>query len=125
MQPHNSHAAFPQRRASLIRQMAHTAACCPSCSRPHQPRFPLPSLPAATRRHAPLPAPAVVHCFTGSAEELRAFLDLDAYIGITGWICDDRPERGGAELAALLPSIPRDRLMIETDAPYLVPRTIK
>ncbi|KAG2442849.1 hypothetical protein HXX76_002928 [Chlamydomonas incerta] len=77
------------------------------------------------QRHAPLPAPAVVHCFTGSADELRAFLALDMYIGITGWICDDRPERGGAELAALLPSIPRDRLMIETDAPYLVPRTIK
>lgn len=40
-------------------------------------------------------------------------------------ICDERPERGGAELASLLPSIPKDRLMIETDAPYLVPRTIK
>ncbi|KAG2443084.1 hypothetical protein HYH02_009498 [Chlamydomonas schloesseri] len=77
------------------------------------------------RRHTPLPAPAVVHCFTGSADELRAFLAMDMYIGITGWICDDRPERGGAELAALLPSIPRHRLMIETDAPYLVPRTIK
>ena len=40
-------------------------------------------------------------------------------------VCDDRPERGGAELAALLATIPPDRLMIETDAPYLVPRTIK
>eukprot|EP00955_Chlamydomonas_euryale_P085662 364133-Chlamydomonas_euryale.AAC.6 len=40
-------------------------------------------------------------------------------------VCDDRPERGGAELAALLQSIPPDRLMIETDAPYLTPRTIK
>ncbi|GLC35822.1 hypothetical protein PLESTB_000497900 [Pleodorina starrii] len=77
------------------------------------------------RRHSPLPAPAVVHCFTGSGRELETFLELGLYIGITGWICDDRPERGGAELASLLDSIPRERLMIETDAPYLVPRSIK
>ena len=42
-----------------------------------------------------------------------------------GRICDDRADRGGAELAALLPLIPVNRLMIETDAPYLTPRTIK
>jgi hypothetical protein len=40
-------------------------------------------------------------------------------------ICDDRPERGGAELASLLTSIPRDRLMVETDAPFITPRSIK
>uniref|UniRef100_A0A7S0S5G7 TatD related DNase n=1 Tax=Chlamydomonas leiostraca TaxID=1034604 RepID=A0A7S0S5G7_9CHLO len=76
-------------------------------------------------RYAPLPAPAVIHCFTGTKEELASFVELGLHIGITGWICDERPERGGAELASLLPSIPKDRLMIETDAPYLVPRTIK
>lgn len=76
-------------------------------------------------RHMPLPAPAVVHCFTGGREELQRLLDLGLYVGVTGWIADDRPERGGAELAALLPLVPRDRLMIETDAPYLVPRSIK
>ncbi|GIL72872.1 hypothetical protein Vretifemale_3164 [Volvox reticuliferus] len=76
-------------------------------------------------RHMPLPAAAVVHCFTGSRQELDSFLQLGLYIGITGWICDDRPERGGPELASLLCSIPRDRLMIETDAPYLAPRSIK
>lgn len=68
--------------------------------------------------------PGVLHCFTGSREELQQCLDLGLCIGITGWVCDDRPERGGAELAALLPTIPADRLMIETDAPYLAPRTI-
>ncbi|KAF5834185.1 hypothetical protein DUNSADRAFT_9260 [Dunaliella salina] len=77
------------------------------------------------RRYAPLPAPAVIHCFTGTKEELSSFLELGLCIGITGWICDDRPERGGAELASLLSSIPHDKLMLETDAPYLVPRTIK
>jgi len=71
-----------------------------------------------------LPVPGVLHCFTGNAQELRECLDLGLHIGITGWVCDERPERGGAELAALLPTIPRDRLMIETDAPYLTPRTI-
>ncbi|GAX75658.1 hypothetical protein CEUSTIGMA_g3102.t1 [Chlamydomonas eustigma] len=75
-------------------------------------------------RHMPLGVPAVVHCFTGNEAELRRFLSLDLFIGITGWVCDERPERGGAELAALLPNIPIDRLMIESDAPYLTPRSI-
>ncbi|MCP4447693.1 MAG: hydrolase TatD [Myxococcales bacterium] len=65
---------------------------------------------------------AVVHCFTGDAETLRAYLDLDLYIGITGWICD---ERRGLHLRELLREIPLGRLMLETDAPYLMPRTIR
>jgi len=64
----------------------------------------------------------VVHCFTGSRDELHAYLDLDMYIGITGWICD---ERRGYELHALLRDIPEQRLMLETDAPYLLPRSIR
>ncbi len=64
---------------------------------------------------------AVAHCFTGGAEELRAYLDLGLYIGITGWICD---ERRGAKLKNIIAQIPLDRLMIETDAPYLLPRTL-
>ncbi len=71
-----------------------------------------------------LPVPGVLHCFTGNGQELRECLDLGLHIGITGWVCDERPERGGTELSALLSTIPRDRLMIETDAPYLTPRTI-
>jgi TatD DNase family protein len=65
---------------------------------------------------------AVVHCFTGSAEQLAAYLDLDLHIGITGWICD---ERRGLHLRDLLPQISLDRLMLETDAPYLLPRTLR
>jgi TatD DNase family protein len=72
-----------------------------------------------------LPVPGVLHCFTGNGQELRECLELGLHIGITGWVCDERPERGGAELASLLPTIPPDRLMIETDAPYLTPRTIQ
>lgn len=65
---------------------------------------------------------AVVHCFTGSGDELDAYLERELHIGITGWVCD---ERRGAEVKALVPRIPLDRLMIETDGPYLMPRNIK
>jgi TatD DNase family protein len=65
---------------------------------------------------------AVAHCFTGEADELRAYLDLDLYIGITGWICD---ERRGRHLVALVKEIPQDRLLLETDAPYLTPRDLQ
>ena len=64
----------------------------------------------------------VVHCFTGEKEALYAYLDLDCHIGITGWICD---ERRGKHLLTLVKDIPAERLMIETDAPYLMPRNIK
>ena len=64
---------------------------------------------------------AVAHCFTGGAEELHACLDLGLYIGITGWVCD---ERRGQDLKSIVGQIPLDRLMIETDAPYLLPRTL-
>ncbi len=66
--------------------------------------------------------PAVVHCFTGSRAELFDYLDQDWHIGITGWLCD---ERRGLHLRELVKHIPADRLMVETDAPYLLPRTVK
>ena len=68
-----------------------------------------------------LPA-TVVHCFTGGAEELDHYLERDFHIGITGWICD---ERRGRHLLDLVPRIPRGRLMLETDAPYLLPRDLQ
>ncbi len=64
----------------------------------------------------------VVHCFTGRKEELLAYLELGCYIGITGWICDER--RGGKHLIDLVKLIPQDKLMIETDAPFLTPRNL-
>lgn len=68
-----------------------------------------------------LPA-AVVHCFTGEQRALFDYLDLDLHIGITGWICD---ERRGAHLHPLVRDIPAGRLMLESDAPYLLPRTLR
>ncbi|MBD1553410.1 TatD family hydrolase [Pseudomonas typographi] len=68
-----------------------------------------------------LPA-VVVHCFTGERQALFGYLDLDLHIGITGWICD---ERRGGHLHGLVRNIPRGRLMLETDAPYLLPRTLR
>lgn len=64
----------------------------------------------------------VVHCFTGSAAELADYVALDLYVGITGWICD---ERRGAHLLECVDLIPDQRLLIETDAPYLLPRSIR
>lgn len=65
---------------------------------------------------------AVAHCFTGEGESLREYLALGLYIGITGWVCD---ERRGKHLYDIVSIIPDDRLLIETDAPYLLPRTIR
>lgn len=65
---------------------------------------------------------AVWHCFTGNREQLAWAVDNGLYIGITGWICD--PKRGEA-LREVARHIPIDRLMIETDAPYLTPKTLR
>ena len=65
---------------------------------------------------------SIVHCFTGTKEELTAFLDLGLFIGITGWIND--PQRG-EDVKKLLKYIPDDRLLVETDAPYLLPKNIQ
>lgn len=62
------------------------------------------------------------HCFTGGPEQLAAYQQLDCYIGVTGWVCD---ERRGEDLQRAVPLIAADRLILETDAPYLVPRTIR
>ena len=64
---------------------------------------------------------AVVHCFTGTGDELERYLSMGCYIGVTGWICD---ERRGKHLADLVKLIPKDRLMLETDGPYLLPRDL-
>ena len=64
---------------------------------------------------------AVAHCFTGTPAEVNDYLELDMYIGVTGWICD---ERRGQDLQQAVKEIPLDRVMLETDAPYLLPRDL-
>lgn len=73
-----------------------------------------PVLPSVSR--------AVAHCFTGEHESLREYLAMGLWIGVTGWICD---ERRGQHLHDIVQIIPDDRLLIETDAPYLLPRTLE
>ncbi|BAJ03784.1 TatD family hydrolase [Shewanella violacea] len=65
---------------------------------------------------------ALLHCFTGNRQSMQAYLELDLHLGITGWVCD---ERRGKELAELVIDIPDNRILIETDSPYLLPRSMR
>lgn len=64
----------------------------------------------------------LTHCFTGGCAQAEHYLELGCSLGITGWICD---ERRSNELREALPRIPDDRLVLETDAPFLIPRTLR
>jgi TatD DNase family protein len=77
---------------------------------------------ALLRRYRDRLPGAVAHCFTEGREALFRLLDLDCHIGITGWVCD---ERRGQALREAVPHIPAGRLMLETDAPYLLPRDLE
>ncbi|GAB3013735.1 TatD family hydrolase [Bowmanella dokdonensis] len=74
------------------------------------------------RRYRPALTGGVAHCFTGDRAQMEAYLELDLHIGITGWLCDDR--RGQSLREAVL-HLPLDRLLLETDAPYLAPRHVR
>jgi TatD DNase family protein len=76
---------------------------------------------AMLREHIAALSGGVAHCFTGGASELDTYLGLGLAVGITGWICD---ERRGKHLLPLMRSIPPDRLLVETDGPYLLPRDL-
>lgn len=64
---------------------------------------------------------AVVHCFTGTQSQLDDYLELDFYVGLTGWICD---EKRNIDLRKAIKNIPLSKLMIETDCPYLIPKNL-
>jgi TatD DNase family protein len=76
---------------------------------------------AILREHRAALVGGVAHCFTAGHRELVCYLELGLAIGITGWICD---ERRGAHLLPLMREIPAERLMLETDGPYLLPRDL-
>jgi TatD DNase family protein len=74
------------------------------------------------RRHRPRLSAAVVHCFTGDERALGRYLDLDLHIGFTGWLTD---ARRGEHLLPLARRVPATRLMLETDAPYILPKNMR
>lgn len=73
------------------------------------------------RDYLPRLKAGVAHCFTGDERDLRDYLELGLSIGITGWICD---ERRGRHLRNIVRLVPLEKLMVETDAPYLLPRDL-
>jgi TatD DNase family protein len=101
----------------------HQLELAAECGKPvflHQ-REAHPDFIAILREHAAGLSGGVAHCFTGGEAELEAYLELGLAIGITGWICD---ERRGSHLLQLVPRIPAERLLLETDGPYLLPRDL-
>lgn len=77
---------------------------------------------AMVREFRPGLAGGVAHCFTGGPQALEAYLELGLYVGITGWICD---ERRAHDLRDAVRRLPLARVLVETDAPYLLPRTLR
>lgn len=61
----------------------------------------------------------IAHCFTGTQAQMQTYLSMGLYIGITGWVCDPRRAE---DLRAAIPEMPLDKLILETDAPYLFPK---
>lgn len=74
------------------------------------------------KAHPDVAKKSIIHCFTGNTEQLNNYLELGLAIGVTGWVCD---ERRGQDLQHSIPHIPLDKLHLETDAPYLLPRNIR
>ncbi|APE00767.1 hydrolase TatD [Alteromonas mediterranea] len=73
-------------------------------------------------RYMPNLQGGIAHCFTGNAEQVKQYIALGLYIGITGWVCD---EKRGEALREAVKHIPLERLILETDAPYLFPKTLR
>lgn len=110
--PNEQRAAFERQLALAIRLRKPLFLHCRDAHR---------DFIAMLRAHAAALPPAVLHCFTGTGDELDDCLALGLFIGITGWICD---ERRGLHLRDIVGRIPVGRLMIETDGPYLLPRDL-
>ena len=77
---------------------------------------------AIFREHPEVCRRSVVHCFTEDRRQAEIWLSMGFYVGVTGWICD---ERRAEDLRHAVAAIPLDRILVETDAPYLIPRGIK
>ncbi len=77
---------------------------------------------ARFKKHPEICKRSVVHCFTGNRATVERYLSMGFSIGITGWICD---ERRAGQLREAVRAIPLERILIETDAPYLTPRGVE
>lgn len=75
-----------------------------------------------SKQHRELCKNSVVHCFTGTKETAYRYLQMGYNIGLTGWICDNRRNK---DVIEALKVIPLERIMVETDAPYLTPLNVK
>jgi TatD DNase family protein len=64
-----------------------------------------------------VPARIIFHCFTGGPDEARACLDRGAYVSFSGIVTF----KGAADVQAAASATPLDRLLVETDSPYLAP----
>ncbi|WP_114820884.1 TatD family hydrolase [Chryseobacterium sp. KLBC 52] len=64
---------------------------------------------------------AVVHCFTGTLNEAKTYLDKGFYLGFTGAISDEKRFK---HLEDVIKYTPLDRMMIETDAPFMLPKNM-
>lgn len=64
-------------------------------------------------------SPAVLHCFTGTLAEAKGVLDRGWYLSCSGIITFKKSE----ELREVIQYVPLDRLLIETDTPYLAPQS--
>tara|TARA_B100002049_G_scaffold216952_1_gene183195 strand:+ start:95 stop:874 length:780 start_codon:yes stop_codon:yes gene_type:complete len=74
------------------------------------------------KRYMPSLTGGIAHCFTGTKEQVEAYVALGLYIGVTGWVCD---EKRGGDLREAVHSIPLNKLVLETDAPYLFPKSLR
>lgn len=66
--------------------------------------------------------PVVIHCFTGSSEQAQRYLQLGFYLGLTGYLCKDKSD-GGVRQLLTSGALPLERLLVETDAPFMYPNT--
>lgn len=66
--------------------------------------------------------PVLIHCFTGTEEQAKTYLNHGFYIGLTGYLCKDKSDTGIRKLL-IDGSLPLDRLLVETDSPFMYPNT--
>lgn len=64
--------------------------------------------------------PVVIHCFTGTADQIKAYIERGYYIGVTGYLCK---EKYGSSLREAITdgTLPLDRIIVQTNAPYMTP----